>query len=91
MEVVCKGILLKGVLVDGRIGTNVMMNFTMEILGLRYGQQSKVKLKMANNNRVKPEGIVMVVSILVFGIITTLDYQVIQSEVTTYPMILGRR
>jgi len=34
MEVVCKGISLKGVLVDGRIGTNIVTNFTMEILGL---------------------------------------------------------
>lgn len=90
MEVVCKGISLKGVLVDGRIGTNVMTNFTMEILGLWYGQQSKVKLKMATNNKVKSKGVVMAVSISVFGIITTLDFQVIQNEVVAYPMILGR-
>lgn len=54
VEVVCHGIPLKGILVDGGAKMNVMIVSTMETLGLQCDHQSKCNLRMVNKERVKP-------------------------------------
>jgi hypothetical protein len=44
---------------------------------------------MANKEKVKPKGVIIVVNISVFRVTTTLHFQVIRSEIGVYPMILG--
>jgi hypothetical protein len=45
---------------------------------------------MYNKKKVRLEGIVIPINILVLRITTTLDFQIIRNEIETYPMILGR-
>jgi hypothetical protein len=45
---------------------------------------------MYNKEKVRLEGIVIPIGILVLKITTTLDFQIIRNEIGTYPMILGR-
>jgi hypothetical protein len=45
---------------------------------------------MYNKGKVRLEGIVIPISILVLKITTNLDFQIITNEIRTYPMILGR-
>jgi hypothetical protein len=81
VEAVCHGILLRGILVDGGARLNVMIVSTMENLGLQYNRQSKCNLWMANKEKVKPKGVIIVVNILDFRVTTTLHFQVIRSEI----------
>jgi hypothetical protein len=89
VEAVFHGIPLKGILVDGGAGVNVVTISKMEILGLQCDRQSKCNLWMANKERVKPKRVITTINILVLKVTTTLDFQVIQSEIKAYPMILG--
>jgi len=77
VEVVCHGIPLKGILMDGGAGMNVLIVSTMETLGLQCDRQSKCSLRMVNKERVKPKKVITAVSILVLKVTTTLDFQVI--------------
>ncbi len=81
VEVVCHGILLKGILVDGRIRMNVMTISTMETLGLQCDCLSKCNLHMANKERVKLKRVITTFNIS--------DFQVIRSVIRAHPMVFG--
>ncbi len=90
VEVVFHGICLKSILVDGRVGVNVVTGSRMEILGLQSDRQSKCNRWMASKERVKLERVITTVNNSILRITTTLDFQVIQSDIEAYPMILGQ-
>ncbi len=48
VDVQCNGLMLRGVLVDGRAGVNVMTIPTMRYLGLKIDRPTSITLKMAN-------------------------------------------
>jgi len=90
VDVQCNGLMLRGVLVDGRVGVNVMTIPTMKYLGLKIDRPASITLKMANKRIVKPEGNISNVVIVVMGVSTIVDFHVVLEEDGAYPMILGR-
>ncbi len=71
VEMVCKGMPSKGVLVDEGKQMNVMTIFTMETLGLWCDCHSKCSLRI--DNKIKLENFITIINISILGIIITLD------------------
>ncbi len=84
----CNGLVLRGVLVDGGAGINVMTIPTMKYLRLRSDRPALVTLKMVNKRVVKLEGVISSVSIIIMKISTIVDFHVVLKEDGAYPMIL---
>jgi len=82
--------VLRGVLVDGGAGVNVMTIPVMKDLGLKINRPTSVTLKMANKQVVRPDGIISNVVITVMRVSTIVDFHVVLEEDGAYPMILGR-
>jgi hypothetical protein len=90
IDVQCNGSVLRGVLVDGGAGINVMTILAMRYLGLKIDRPTSVTLKMANKRIVRPEGVISNVVITVMRVSTIVDFHVVLEEDGAYPMILGR-
>ncbi|KAH8936714.1 hypothetical protein BDL97_17G098800 [Sphagnum fallax] len=90
IDVQCNGLVLRGVLVDGGAGVNVMTIPAMRYLGLKIDRPASVTLKMANKRIVKPEGVISNVVITVMRVSTIVDFHVVLEEDGAYLMILGR-
>jgi len=90
IDVECNGLVLRGVLVDGRTGVNVMTIPAMRYLGLKIDRPASVTLKMANKRVVRPEGVISNVVITIMRVSTIVDFHVVLEENGAYPMILGR-
>jgi hypothetical protein len=54
IDVKCNGSMLRGVLVDGGVGVNVMIIPAMRYLGLKIDRPASVTLKMVNKRIIKP-------------------------------------
>jgi len=89
IDVQCNGLVLRGVLVDGGAGVNVMTIPAMRYLGLKIDRLALVTLKMANKRVVRPEGVISNVVITIMRISTIVDLYVVLEEDGAYPMILG--
>jgi hypothetical protein len=81
--------MLCEVLVDGRVGINVMTIPTMKYLGLKIDRPASVTLNMANKRVVRPEGIINNVVITMMRVSTIVDFHMVLGEDGAYPMILG--
>ncbi len=90
IDVQCYGLVLRGMLVDGGAGVNVMTIPAMRYLGLKINRSASVTLKMANKRIVRPEGVISNVVIIVMRVSTIVDFHVVLEEDGVYPMILGR-
>ncbi len=90
IDVQCYGLVLRGMLVDGGAGVNVMTILAMRYLGLKINRSASVTLKMANKRIVRPEGVISNVVIIVMRVSTIVDFHVVLEEDGVYPMILGR-
>ncbi len=90
IDVQCNGSVLRGVLVDGRAGVNVMTIPAIRYLGLKIDKPASVTLKMANKRVVRLEGVINNVVITVMRVSTIVDFHVVLEEDGAYPMILGR-
>jgi len=90
IDVQCNGLVLHEVLVNGRVGVNVMIIPTMTYLGLKIDGPALVTLKMANKRVVRPEGVISSVVITLMRVSTIVDFHVVLKEDGVYPMILGR-
>jgi hypothetical protein len=90
IDVQCNGSVLRGVLVDGGAGVNVMTIHAMRYLGLKIDRPALVTLKMANKRVVRPEGVISNVVITIMKDSTIVDFHVVLEEDGAYPMILGR-
>ena len=82
--------MLRGVLVDGDTGVNVLTIPVMRYIGLEIERPSSITLKMAYKRICKPQGMISNVCINVLGISTAVDFYVVLEEDGSYPMILGR-
>jgi len=90
IDVQCNGSVLRGVLVDGRVGVNVMTIPAMRYLGLKIDRPALVTLKMANKQVVRSEGVISNVVIIVMRVSTIANFHVVLEEDGVYPMILSR-
>ncbi len=90
IDVQCNGSVLRGVLVDGGAGVNVMTIPAMRYLGLKIDRPALVTLKMANKRVVRPEGVISNVVITIMKVSTIVDFHVVLEEDGAYPMILDR-
>jgi len=82
--------MLRGVLVDGRVGVNVMTILAMRYLGLKTDKPTSVTLKMVNKRVVRPDEVISNVVITIMRVYTIMDFHVVLEEDGVYPMILGR-
>jgi len=90
IDVQCNGLMLRGVLVDGGAGVNVMTIPIVRYLGLKIDRPASVTLKMANKQVVRPKGVINNVVITVMRVSTIVDFHVVLKEDGAYPMILSR-
>jgi hypothetical protein len=90
IDLQCNGSVLRGVLVDGGGGVNVMTIPVMKYLGLRIDRLALITLKMVNKRVVRREGIINSVVIIIMKVSTIVDFYVVLKEDGAYPMILGR-
>jgi len=90
IDVQCNGSVLRGVLVDGGAGINVMIIPTMRYLGLKIDRPASVTLKMTNKRVIRLERVISNVVIVVMGVSTIVDFHVVLEEDGAYLMILSR-
>jgi len=88
IDVQCNGSVLHRVLVDGRVGVNVITILAMKYLRLKIDRPTSITLKMANKQIVKLEGVISNVIIIVMTVSTIVDFHVVLEENGAYPMIL---
>ncbi|KAH9316081.1 hypothetical protein KI387_024708, partial [Taxus chinensis] len=89
-EVLCNGISIHDVLVDGGAAVNVMTESVMNMLGLKIDRPSTLMLRSLNKGKTKPEGVISNVAISVMGVVCVVDFQVMKNGTVAYPMLLGR-
>ena len=77
IDVRYNGSMLRGVLVDGGAGVNVMTIPVKRYIGLEIERLSSITLKMANKRICKPQGMISNVCINVLGISTAIDFHVV--------------
>jgi len=90
IDVQCNGSVLRGMLVDGGAGVNVMTIPVMRYLGLKIDRPTLVTLKMANKRVIRPKGVISNVVIIVMRVSTIVDFHVVLKEDGAYPMILSK-
>jgi hypothetical protein len=74
IDVQCNGSVLHRVLVDGRVGVNVITILAMKYLRLKIDRPTSITLKMANKQIVKLEGVISNVIIIVMMVSTIVDF-----------------
>ena len=92
VDVVIDGIVLRGVQLDGGSSVNLMNLDTMTSLQLIGLQDTKLMLRMIDQSRVKPMGILPNVKTTIANNSYWIDYIVFQpnSLHASYPILLGR-
>jgi len=90
MDVQCNGWVLRGVLVDGGVGVNVMTIPAMRYLGLKIDKSASITLKMANKRVVRLKEVISNVVIIIMRVSTIVDFHVVLEEDGAYPIILSR-
>jgi hypothetical protein len=86
------GSLIQGVQIDGGSSVNLMNHETMDEIGLTNMISILIILRMADQTKVKPLGILKQVPILVGIIEYKIDYIIfkITKSISSYPTLLGR-
>ena len=92
IDVEIEGLIISGVQVDGGSSVNLMNHDTMLGLHLVGLEETKLVLRMADQSRVKPLGILPKVKTRIAGLIFLIDYIVFQPNTSnaSYPILLGR-
>ena len=92
VDVMIDGSLIHGVQIDSVSSVNLMTNEVMEELGLKTMNPTPIILRMADQRRVKPLGILMQIVTTIGGIDYKIDYIVFKLTefISSYPILLGR-
>ena len=92
VEVFIDGSLIEGVQIDSGSSVNLMNADTMEEIGLTTMTTTPIILRMADQSRVKPLGILKQVLTTIKGIDFRIDYIVfkVTESISSYPILLGR-
>ena len=92
IDVIIDGVVIPGVQVDGGSSVNLMNADTMSNLDLLGLTHTGLVLRMADQSRVKPMGILPSVLTIIAGIEYKIDYIVfkLNSSSFSYPILLGR-
>ena len=92
IDVIIDGSLINGVQVESGSSINLINVDTMEELGLTSMTTTPIILKMANQSRVKPLGMLSQLLTTISGIDYKIDYVVfkISESISTYPILLER-
>ncbi len=90
IDVQCNGSVLHEVLVDGGVGINMMTIPIMKYLRLRIDRSTKITLKMANKQVIRPKGVSSNVKIIVMKVSTIMDFHVVLKEDGACLVILNR-
>jgi hypothetical protein len=92
IDVMIDGSLIQGVQIDGGSSVNLMNQETMDEIGLTNMISTPIILRMADQSKVKPLGILKQVPTLVGGIEHKIDYIIfkITESIPSYPILLGR-
>ena len=92
IEVMIDGSLIYGVQIDSGSSVNLMNHDTMEELGLTNMTPTPIILRMADQSRVKPLGLLSQIPTIVGGIEYKVDYIIfkITESISSYPILLGR-
>jgi hypothetical protein len=83
------GLMLRGMLMNGRVRINVMTIPTMRYSGLKIDRLTLVT-QMVNKRIVKLEKVIINVAITKLKVSTIVDFHVVLKENEAYPMIYGR-
>ena len=92
VEVFIDGSLIEGVQINSKSSVNLMNVDTMEEIGLTTMTTTPIILRMADQSRVKPLGILKQVLTTIGGIDFRIDYIVfkVTESISSYPILLGR-
>jgi hypothetical protein len=92
VDVMIDGSLIQGVQIDGGSSVNLMNQETMDEIGLINMISTPIILRMANQSKVKPLGILKQVPTLVGGIEYKIDYIIfkITESISSYLILLDR-
>jgi hypothetical protein len=92
VDVIIDGSLIHGVQADSGSSINLMNVDTMEELDLTSMTTTPIILRMADQNRVKPLGMLSQLLTTIGGIDYKIDYVVfkVSESISTYPIFLGR-
>jgi hypothetical protein len=92
VDVMIDGSLIQGVQIDGGSSVNLMNQETMDEIGLTNMISTPIILRMADQSKVKPLGVLKQVPTLVGGIEYKVDYIIfkITESISSYPILLGR-
>jgi hypothetical protein len=92
VDVLIDGSLIHGIQVDSGSSVNLMNVDTMEELGLTSMTTTPIILRMADQSRVKPLGMLSQLLTTIGGIDYKIDYVVfkVSESISTYPILLGR-
>ena len=92
IDVTIDGVMVTGVQVDGGSSVNLMNSETMHGLDMKNLVPTSLILRMADQSRVKPMGILRSVITTIAGIQYPIDYIVfkLNNSSLSYPILLGR-
>src|SRR5450759_4712038 len=91
IEVQIAGCLIRRVPVDGGSGVNIMIADTAQALGFTHFESTPKFLRMADQSRVVPVGILMGISVVIGDKPFRLTFIILEpSTPSSYPMLLGR-
>ena len=92
VEVFIDSSLIDGVQIDSGSSVNLMNVDTMEEIGLKTMTTTPIILRMADQSRVKPLGILKQVLTTIGGIDFQIDYIIfkVTESISPYPILLGR-
>lgn len=92
VNVMIDGSLIQGVQIDGGSSVNLMNRETMDEIGLTNMIATPLILRMADQSKVKPLGLLKQVPTLVGEIEYEIDYIIfkVTESISSYPILLGR-
>jgi hypothetical protein len=92
VDVMIDGFLIQGVQTDGGCSVNLMNQKTMDEIGLTNMISTPIILRMADQSKVKPLGILKQVPTLVGAVEYKIDYIIFKiiESIFSYPILLGR-
>ena len=92
VDVIIDGSLIEGVQVDSGSSVNLMNVDTMEELGLTHMTSTPIILRMADQSRVVPLGILRGIVTTIGGLNFKINYIIfkVSESISTYPILLGR-
>ena len=92
IEVLINETNITGVVLDGGSGVNILAEETRKALGLPITNMAAFTVKMADQRRVNPIGLIRNVEITIAGLkfVTTFTVLRMEGDEGSYPMLLGR-